>query len=321
MPVRFIKRVSNKRIIMWTNIRAEWKECGLRRFWIWLGQMFDAIFRVLAELPSAKSPEPVAYLTLVVAFLALVVGVPAAVLSTCQIKEAAGEVEKSAQKMLNDSRNNLYNSDDQVDRMQLELAKGRTWSIFWRPNTSDPRDYWNQHVAFLLAGTGVPVTAVQTPRQLYELFTSPATLGDSLSLPVNFEEMRKTYILLSKTLDEIYSAYDNFCLKVIDETEMETWIGYLRSMGPHPMFLATLYHWQQSHYMTQDFAKFLQDRLLNDCTFIAGQLTRKPFYVNDLKLTSREVIEQVYPEFATKEFWEELPEKSEETLKREAAAK
>ncbi len=133
--------------------------------------------------------------------------------------------------------------------------------------------------------------------------------------------MRKAYILQSKTLDEIYAAYDNFKLNVIDETEMETWIGYLRAVGPHPMLLATIYHWEESHYMTLDFARFLRDRMVFNRTYIAGKLTSGPFYLNDQHLTSEDVIRSIYPDFYFGVFFRNLPQKSGETLKHEEESK
>jgi hypothetical protein len=53
--------------------------------------------------------------------------------------------------------------------------------------------------------------------------------------------------------------------------ELETWLGYLPNIGPHPLFLAEIAHWKTCKFMSRNFAQMLQIEMLKDPTSAVSQ--------------------------------------------------
>jgi hypothetical protein len=71
--------------------------------------------------------------------------------------------------------------------------------------------------------------------------------------------------------------------------ELETWLGYLPSIGPHPLFLAETAHWKTCKFTSRNFAQMLQIEMLKDPT-------------------SKDIINKFYPEIEKPSFWDDLPD-------------
>lgn len=71
--------------------------------------------------------------------------------------------------------------------------------------------------------------------------------------------------------------------------ELETWIGYLDIIGPHPVFLAEIDRWKRGKFMSRNFAELLQIEMLK----------------NPL---NKKIIDKFYPKMDSPAFLEGLPE-------------
>ena len=102
-------------------------------------------------------------------------------------------------------------------------------------------------------------------------------------------ELRRVKSHLTSILNELHSAYDFWSKGILTKKELETWIGNLDLIGPHPVFLAEIDRWRRGEFMSRNFAEMLQIELLK----------------NPL---NKRIIDKFYPQMDSRAFLEGLPE-------------
>jgi hypothetical protein len=107
-------------------------------------------------------------------------------------------------------------------------------------------------------------------------------------------ELRRMSAHCTRILDLLHAAYDYCGEKVIPEREFRTWAGYFNDIGPHPVFLATLWNWEQERYMSKGFAKYVHHKLYSDAPRGIQQ-----------------VVKEFYPALADDRYGDNLPDYGE----------
>lgn len=213
---------------------------------------------------------------------------------------AAVELKNNAESLRTANRVQLYSLDTGLSTEYFNDPTGKFHSISVKPSwgtntnqTCNASNYCRQLLSLLCTNeTNIAATNVQ---QLYEILNSANTNDYGKNMPADLIELRKTYNVMSQALDEMHFAYDSWGAGVIDEDELATWIGYIKSYGPNPMFLTVIYNWHQKNYMCSNFADLLKKELLLNSDY---QTTN---------YTNYRVIGYFYPQMLDPDFITNLP--------------
>jgi hypothetical protein len=199
------------------------------------------------------------------------------------------ELNHNTESLKTSNRVQLYTSDVGLSQEEFNRAGGKFWSVYARPATDNPTNYCRQLLTYI--STDKSITGITNVEELYGKLISPESFKDA-DAPEDIAEMRRMYHLLSQILDEMHFAYDEWTDGVINDEELATWIGYVRAIGPNPMFLATIYHWHQENYMCRSFAEMLRQQLLTSTN----------------PVISSNVVCYFYPEMGKPDFTNNLPD-------------
>ncbi len=213
---------------------------------------------------------------------------------------AAVELKHNAESLKTANRVQLYTLDTGLSKENFDNPEGKFHSLDakpqWNINASKAYNVSNycQQLLGLLC-TNNEIIAVTNVQELYGKLKSLKPADYGTNAPPDLVELRKTYSVISQTLDEMHFAYDSWDDGVIDEDELATWFGYIKSMGPHPMFLAVIYNWHEKNYMCNQFADMLRYELKHN---------------NDgsINATNCAVIEYFYTEMNGVNFTNSLPQ-------------
>jgi hypothetical protein len=190
------------------------------------------------------------------------------------------------------SRAQLYQSDYDFIKLKASNPEWKAWSIYSYADKTDATQYCE---TLLKVFSDDPrLYDINSAEGLYRAYSDASTFGcDPRSK--DMAELRRTYSICSALLDGMHQAYDLKQNKVIDQGELETWLGYIRAIGPHPVFLTAIAHWRDSHFMTKGFAMELRRRLTCDPE-------------NPDSKNNKRIVAKFYKVMLSPEFLEGLPE-------------
>jgi len=174
-----------------------------------------------------------------------------------QLRDGARSIRQNALSLKLANRVQLYNSDAGLSKMEFEDTNGKLWTLYAKPDTGDATNYCR--LLLQLLNTNAAITNVPNAEELYALLgglsCSPTNPAD------NLDHLRRAYNYSSQVLDQLHFAYDCWGEGIISSNELGTWIGYIKAIGPHPIFLATICRWHDKNYMCRNFADLLRHEL------------------------------------------------------------
>jgi hypothetical protein len=205
-------------------------------------------------------------------------------------------------------RGQLYQSDTLLSQIESQESDGKLLTLYANAepecaNAKEAREY----IADTLAvATSDP--KIISSRNAEELYSKMYDLKSFAKFdPKNLKnesgdviELRRISTHCVLILNTIHSAYDYCGEGVITPKEFRTWAGYFNDIGPHPVFLATIWNWEQERYMSKGFAKYVQHKLYTHATPGIKQVV-KEFYPH----MADENYGNTLPDYGNSE-WEEL---------------
>jgi hypothetical protein len=194
-------------------------------------------------------------------------------------------LERNTDGILASSSSQLFYADTQLEKEEYEGADKPVWTIYSRPHTDDPTAYCQQLLA-AIAKHSKSIAAIPNADQLNNKIIELNPPDDEIQ---DIAELRRVKSHLTSILNELHSAYDFWSKDILTKKELETWIGSLDIIGPHPVFLAEIQRWQRAKFMSRNFAEMLQIELLK----------------NPL---NKRIIDKFYPQMDSRAFLEGLPE-------------
>jgi hypothetical protein len=169
-------------------------------------------------------------------------------------------LERNTAGILTSSSTQLFDADTQVEKEEFDGADKALWTIYGRPATTDPTLYCQQ----LLGAIAKHSKSIVSTPNAGLLYQKLVDLNPSEDERQDIVELRRVKSHLTLILDELHSAYDFWSKGVLGKEELETWLGYLTTIGPHPLFLAEIEHWRQAKFMSRRFAEMIQIEMLRD---------------------------------------------------------
>jgi hypothetical protein len=188
-------------------------------------------------------------------------------------------LERNTEGLLASCTTQLFDADTQVEKEEFDGADKPVWSIYGGPNTTDPTAYCHQLIAAIAKHTN-SIAAIPNATLLNQKLVELNPPEDEIQ---DIADLRRVKSHLTLILNELHTAYDFWSKGVMKKAELETWLGYLTLIGPHPLFLAEIEHWKQGKFMSRNFAEMLQ-----------GEMIKDP--------VSRNIIRKFYPEMDTASF-------------------
>jgi hypothetical protein len=193
-------------------------------------------------------------------------------------------LERNTEGILASSSTQLFYADTQLEKEEYEGADKPVWTIYSRPDTDDPAEYSRQLLA-AIAKHSQSIATIPNAGTLNKKIVELNPPDDELQ---DIAELRRVKSHLTSILNELHSAYDFWSKGILTKKELETWIGYLDMIGPHPLFLAEIDRWKHGRFMSRNFAEMLQIQMLK----------------NPL---NKKIIDKFYPEMDSPEFLDGLP--------------
>lgn len=193
-------------------------------------------------------------------------------------------LERNTDGILASSSTQLFYADTQLEKEEYEGADKPVWTIYSRPDTNEPAEYCEQLLA-AIAKHSKSIAEIPNADQLNKKIIELNPPEDEIQ---DIAELRRVKSHLTSILNELHSAYDFWSKDILTKKELQTWIGYLDIIGPHPLFLAEIDRWKHAKFMSRNFAEMLQTEMLRD------PLNRK-------------IIDKFYSEMDSPAFLEGLP--------------
>jgi hypothetical protein len=194
-------------------------------------------------------------------------------------------LERNTDGILASSSTQLFYADTQLEKEEYEGADKPVWTIYGRPDTDDPTAYCEQLLA-AIARHSKSIAAIPNADQLNKKIIELNPPDDEIQ---DIAELRRVKSHLTSILNELHSAYDFWSKGILKRKELETWIGYLDIIGPHPVFLAEIDRWRRAKFMSRNFAEMLQIEMLK----------------NPL---NKKIIDKFYPQMDSPAFLEGMPD-------------
>jgi len=194
-------------------------------------------------------------------------------------------LERNTEGVLASSSTQLFYADTQLEKEEYDGADKGVWTIYSRPDTDDPTGYSQQLLA-AIAKHSKSIAAIPNADELNKKIIELNPPDDQFQ---DIAELRRVKSHLTLILNELHSAYDFWSKDILTRKELETWVGNLDIIGPHPVFLAEIQRWQRGKFMSRNFAEMLQIELLK----------------NPL---NKKIIDKFYPQMDSPAFLEGLPE-------------
>ena len=192
--------------------------------------------------------------------------------------------ERNTEGVLASSSTQLFYADNQLEKEEYEGADKPVWTIYSKPDTDDPTAYCQQLLAAIAKHTA-SIASIPDADLLNKKIVELNPPEDQIQ---DIAELRRVKSHLTLILNELHSAYDFWSKGILMKKELETWIGYLETIGPHPLFLAEIARWKKGKFMSRNFAAMLQAEMLK----------------NPL---NKKIIDKFYPEMDSPAFLEGLP--------------
>ena len=205
-------------------------------------------------------------------------------------------------------RGQLYQSDTLLAQIESQESDGKLLTLYANSepectNAKEVREYIADTLA--LATSDPEIIGSRDAKELYEKIYdlksfakfNPKNLKNESGDVIELRRISTHCVLI---LNTIHSAYDYCGEHVITPKEFRTWAGYFNDIGPHPVFLATIYNWEQERYMSKGFAKYMQHKLYTDAPPGIKQVV-KEFYPH----MADENYGDTLPDYGNSE-WEEL---------------
>jgi hypothetical protein len=216
--------------------------------------------------------NPVKGFELIIAFVGATGVFAGLVFAGCQVRDGARSVEQNAESIKIANRVQLYNSDVGLSRLEFDNSSGKIWTLYAKPNPDDPTNYCSELLRLL--NTNDYIVTIPNAPKLYTVLAGLNSFGPTNS-PDNLAELRRAYNYSSQVLDEMHFAYDCWGEGVVSSNELATWIGYIKAIGPHPLFLATICRWHDENYMCRNFADLLRHELESNNDGSTNEANRK----------------------------------------------
>jgi len=193
-------------------------------------------------------------------FILLIFGLVLAVIGGCTGIKALDANTKSN---LTACRSQLYQSENEVCTREFNNADGKLLSIYSQPDQSvtNAKEYCRLRLSVI--STNSKVMEATNVEQLYDAFYGLESFKPAKADP-DAAELRRMLTHMTTIVVEMHAALDYHLAGVLAKAELETWLGYARDIGPHPLFLTLLYNWRESHYMSRRFAETMRAKLTND---------------------------------------------------------
>jgi hypothetical protein len=169
-------------------------------------------------------------------------------------------LERNTEGILASSTTQLFYADTQLEKEEYDGADKPVWTIYGRPDTDDPTEYCQR----LIGAIAKHSKSIATISNADALNKKIIELNPPVDEIEDIAQLRRVKSHLTSILNEMHFAYDFWSKGILTRKELETWIGYLDAIGPHPLFLAEIDRWKHGRFMSRNFAEMLQTQLLKD---------------------------------------------------------
>jgi hypothetical protein len=205
-----------------------------------------------------------------------------------QLVKMESALTENTKSNLTASRSTLYTTENVIAQREFDGANSSLGSIYAHPaeSVTDPKEYCRLRLQLLSKDPAV--LAARNVVELNELFQGLNSYASS-NRSSGIIALRHAYTHITSIIVQMHAAFDYQRARVFTPEELSTWLGYTTDIGPHPVFLTTLWSWQQQRYMSREFAKTIREQLIKQSP------------------RNREIIGYYYPEMLTSQFLDKLP--------------